>query len=160
MKYSLSFKESQVKKILPPLNRSIREVSDESGVSDQTLRNWLSKVKEGTLSHGDTVSNADRSPREKLNLVIESRMVSDKDKGQWLRKNGLHSQHLTQYEQELRDMVENKNHDEKMAQKKMIVENKRLKKELAKKEKALAEMAALYTLKKKAEELWGDSEDD
>ncbi len=47
-----------------------------------------------------------------------------------------------------------------MAQKKIFAENKRLKKELAKKEKALAEMAALYTLKKKAEELWGDSEDD
>jgi hypothetical protein len=58
------------------MNRSIR------GDSDQALRNWLRKVKEGTLSHGNTVRNADRSPREKLNLVIESRMVSDKDKGQ------------------------------------------------------------------------------
>ena len=57
-------------------------------------------------------------------------------------------------------MAENKNHDEKMEKKKLIQENKRLKKELAKKEKALAEMAALYTLKKKAEALWGDKEDD
>ena len=158
MKYSLAFKESQVKKILPPMNRSIREVSDETGVSDQTLRNWLSKAKEGTLSHGDTVGNTGRSPREKLNLVIESRIVSEQDKGQWLRKHGLHSQHLTEYEQELRDMVENKNHDKKTEHKRILAENKRLKKELAKKEKALAEMAALYTLKKKAEELWEDSE--
>ena len=28
------------------------------------------------------------------------------------------------------------------------------------KEKALAELAALYTLKKKAEDIWGESEDD
>jgi len=159
MKYSLAFKESQVKKILPPMNRSIREVSNAAGVSEQTLRNWLSKAKEGTLSHGDTVGNAGRSPREKLNLVIESRMVPEQDKGQWLRKHGLHSQHLTKYEQELRDMVENKNHDEKMKHKRILAENKRLKKELAKKETALAEMAALYTLKKKAEEFWGDNED-
>jgi transposase len=160
MKYSLAFKESQVKKVLPPMNRSVREVARETGVSDQTIRNWLSKTKEGTLSHGTKVGNADRSPREKLNIVIESRTISDDDKGQWLRKNGLHSQHITQYEQELRDMVENRNHDEKMEKKKLIQENKSLRKELAKKEKALAEMAALYTLKKKAEELWGEIEED
>ena len=57
-------------------------------------------------------------------------------------------------------MVEDKNHAEKLEKKQLIQENKQLKKELRKKEKALAEMAALYTLKKKAEALWGDEEDD
>ena len=83
----------------------------------------------------------------------------DSDKGRWLREKGLHTEHLTQYEQELRDMIENKNYDEKMEIKKLVQENKNLKKELNKKEKALAEMAALYTLKKKAEALWGEEED-
>ena len=55
MKYSLAFKESQVKKILPPMNRSTREVASETGVSDQTIRKWLSKKKECTLSHGNTM---------------------------------------------------------------------------------------------------------
>lgn len=44
MRYSLGFKESQVKKVLPPLSRSIREVAEEAGVSDQTLLKWLSKA--------------------------------------------------------------------------------------------------------------------
>ena len=39
-------------------------------------------------------------------------------------------------------------------------ENRQLKKELARKEKALAEMAALLILKKKADEIWGDKEVD
>ena len=160
MRYSLGFKESQIKKVLPPLSRSIREVAQEAGVSDQTLRNWLSKAKEGTLGNRETVGSAGRSPREKLNLVIEARAIPKNNKGKWLREKGLHTEHITQYEQELRDMVENKNHDEKQEKKKLIQENKRLRKELAKKEKALAEMAALYTLKKKAEALWGDEEDD
>ncbi len=47
---------------------------------------------------------------------------------------------------------------ENMAQ--LVKENKRLKKELIRKEKALAEMAALLVLKKKADEIWGDKEDD
>jgi len=160
MRYSLGFKESQVKKVLPPSSRSIRAVAKEAGVSDQTLRNWLSKAKEGTLGNNETVGSAGRSPREKLNLVIEARAIPENNKGQWLREKGLHTEHITQYEQELRDMVENKNHDEKQEKKKLLQENKRLRKELAKKEKALAEMAALYTLKKKAEALWGDEEDD
>ena len=160
MRYSLGFKESQVRKILPPLSRSIREVAQEGGVSDQTLRNWLSKAKEGTLGNRETVGSAGRSPREKLNLVIEARAIPENNKGKWLREKGLHTEHITQYEQELRDMIENKNYDEKREKKKLIQENKGLRKELAKKEKALAEMAALYTLKKKAEALWGDEEDD
>jgi len=160
MRYSLGFKESQVKKVLPPSSRSIRAVATEAGISDQTLRNWLSKAKEGTLGNNETVGSAGRSPREKLNLVIEARAIPENNKGKWLREKGLHTEHITQYEQELRDMVENKNHDEKQEKKKLLQENKRLRKELAKKEKALAEMAALYTLKKKAEALWGDEEDD
>ena len=39
-------------------------------------------------------------------------------------------------------------------------ENKSLKKELRRKEKALAEAAALLVLKKKAEQMWGTDEDD
>lgn len=160
MRYSLAFKKSQIKKVLPPSNRTIGSVCQEAGISDQTLRNWLNKAKEGTLEAGDIVGNSSRSPREKLNLVIESRTISETDKGKWLREKGLHSQHINQYEQELRDMVENKNQDEKEEKRRLLKENKQLKKELAKKEKALAEMAALYTLKKKAEALWGDEEDD
>ena len=160
MRYSLAFKESQVKKVLPPSSRSIIEIAVEAGISEQTLRNWINKAKEGTLQKGNTVSGAGRSPREKLNLVIESRTIAEEKTGEWLREKGLHTEHITQYEQELRDMVENNNHKEKLKIKALEKQNKDLQKELRKKEKALAEMAALYTLKKKAEEIWGESEDD
>lgn len=160
MRYSLGFRESQLRKVLPPINRSIPEVAKEAGVSDQTLRNWLKKSKEGTLGTQETVGSAGRSHREKLNLIIEAKTISKSDQGKWLREKGLHTEHITQYEQELRDLIQDKDQTEKDEKKRLIKENKRLKKELAKKEKALAEMAALYTLKKKAEELWGEEEDD
>lgn len=160
MRYSLIFKEKQIRKTLPPENRSVRSVAKEAGVAEQTLHNWLNKAKEGTLRNSDTVTNRTRPPSEKLRLLIESQGISEKNKGRWLRENGLHSEHLTQYEQELRDMVEKNNHAEKMTIKKLKEENRYLQKELRKKEKALAEMAALYTLKKKAELLWGVKEDD
>jgi transposase-like protein len=160
MRYSLAFKESLIKKILPPENHSIRSVAKEAGVAEQSLHNWINKSKEGTLARGDNVGGASRPPREKLRLLIESREIPKENLGRWLRENGLHSEHLTQYEQELRAMAEKNNHDEKMEIRILKEENKKLKRELNKKEKALAEMAALYTLKKKAEALWGEDEED
>ena len=46
MNYSTGFKNSVLKKVLPPENRSISEVSKETGVSDQTIRNWLKVIKD------------------------------------------------------------------------------------------------------------------
>ncbi len=149
MPYSAGFRESQLKKVLPPVSRPIAEVAKEAGVSDQTLRNWLNKTKAGTLSKNETVGSAGRSSNEKLNLVIEAGAITPKGQGKWLREKGLHTQHITQYKQELRDLIQDKDISEKEEKKKLIKENKRLKKELALTEKALAEMAALYTLKKK-----------
>ena len=40
MKYSKRFKESVLRKVLPPENRSIPEVAREMGISDQTIYNW------------------------------------------------------------------------------------------------------------------------
>lgn len=160
MRYSLSFKESQVKKVLPPLNGSIIEVAKDAGIAEQTLRNWISKANSGTLEHNNTVVGNNRSFREKLSLILESKTISEENYGRWLREKGLHSQQITLYEQELKDMVDNNNQKEKQEIKELKKANKNLERELRKKEKALAEMAALYTLKKKAEAMWGEREDD
>ena len=161
MKYSTGFRNSLLKKVLPPENRSIAEVSKETGVSDQTIRNWLFKLKNDNLDpQKGELSPEQRSPSEKMSLILESRALSTEAKGEWLRKNGIHSEHLVLWEQELRDQVNdnaNKSKETIKEQKKKI---KSLEKELKRKEKALAEMAALYTLKKKAEALWGDEGDD
>jgi hypothetical protein len=48
----------------------------------------------------------------------------------------------------------------KQTEQELKQKTKALEKELTRKEKALAETAALLVLKKKAQELWGDQEDD
>lgn len=161
MKYSTGFRNNIIKQVLPPENKSISKVSIESGVSEQTIRNWIFKLKAGNLDpiEGE-VSPLQRSPTEKMSLLLESKKLQDDELGQWLRKNGLHSEHLALWEQELREVVtDNSQKDKKtiLDQKKKI---KALEKELNRKEKALAEMAALMTLKKKADAIWGEEEDD
>lgn len=160
MKYSIAFKENVVKRILPPNNEAVRAVAKDVGVSENTIYIWIKKMKEGTLIKDGDVYPSRRQPKEKLRLLLEGKNIPEESQGEWLRKNGLHSEHLHQFEQELREIVEDKSEKQKNENKQLKSENKELKKELRRKDKALAEMAALLTLKKKANEIWGDDEDD
>jgi transposase len=161
MKYSIGFRNGVLKKVLPPSNQSIKEVALNCGLSEQTIRNWMQQVKAGTLdlTAGES-SPGQRSASEKLRLLLESKQVSPDSIGQWLREKGLHSEHLPLWEQEMINMAGDKADKRSEQNTELLKENKRLKKELARKEKALAEMAALLILKKKADEIWGDKEDD
>jgi transposase-like protein len=130
------------------------------GVTENSLYQWLKKAKDGTLEKDGDVSPGGRGAKEKLKLLLEGKVIPVEKQGEWLRKNGLHSEHLHQYEQEIRDIVEEKSDKQKEENRQLKNENKELKKELNRKEKALAEMAALLTLKKKANAIWGDGEED
>jgi transposase-like protein len=108
---------------------------------------------------GET-SPAQRSASEKMRLVLESKYQTEETMGQWLREHGLHSEHLPLWEQEMLDVVSDKMDTRKEQHAALVKENKRLNKELARKEKALAEIAALLVLKKKADEILGDDGED
>jgi len=132
MKYSVAFRNNVLKKVIPTESRSVIEVSKETGVSIQTIYGWLKQAKEGTLDEReDRMKAGDRTLSEKFTLVMETKGIPSECQVEWLRSQGLHTERVHQWEQEL-----------------------------ARKEKALAEMAALMALKKKADALWGDREDD
>ena len=161
MKYSTGFKNSVLKKVLPPSKMSIYSVSKEIGVADQTIRNWLQKVKDGTLdSISGELSTDHRNSLEKLNLLLKSRSLKEEELGKWLRENGIHSETLKLWEQEVREMMTNKERQYKEELKEVKRRNKELEKELLRKEKALEEVAALLTLKKKADAIWGVKEEE
>jgi transposase-like protein len=97
-----------------------------------------------------------KSPREwpferKLRVVYEALSLSDKELGEFLRREGLHEAQL----EEMRLAVEEAlSSPKKRPSKRGSSETKKIKKlerELARKEKALAEVTALLVLKKKVE---------
>ena len=49
-----------------------------------------------------------RNAKEKLNLLLESQKVTAENEGEWLRQNGLHTEHLTLFKQDLSEIVANK----------------------------------------------------
>jgi len=170
VEYSLGFKEQAIEKAL---NRgkqvTVREVAKSLGIGCSTLMRWIQESKAGQLRgpQAGTESGSKR-PRdwhenEKLKAVIESGSLTKKALGSYCRQEGLFPHQLEQWKQELLAMPsqpKNTDQSEKAETRRLKEENKQLKRELKRKEKALAETAALLVLKKKAEALWGSEEDD
>ena len=79
MKYSLGFRASVVRKTQDGTGRTINQVARETGISVATVSNWLDQFKNGTLSLDgcDALTPSQRSPGEKLSLLLESRSVTD-----------------------------------------------------------------------------------
>ena len=160
MRYSRAIKDSVLKRVLPPSSESLRSVSLDTGINEQTIRNWIEKVDKGILDSDVQLGPRQLGGAEKFNLIIESAALTEEELGPWIREKGLHSEHLQLWQQELRETVSEKNNKDKQDLKSAKKRIKELEKELNRKEKALAEMAALVTLKKKLNHIWGEEEDD
>jgi transposase-like protein len=94
-----------------------------------------------------------------LEALIETAGLSEEELGSWCRGHGLHTHHLAQWRRELAgERTGGKASQETLRA--LQAENRELKKALRRKEKALAETAALLVLKKKAQAIWGEREDD
>ena len=155
MLYAENFKKAMVQKLLLPGGPSVLTLSRETGVSEQSLYNWLAKYQ-----NGGTVK-FQRSPRqwtenEKYDALLEAASLTGEDLGKWLREKGLRSEHIEIWQREMKkNLNQQKRNTELKEAKKRI---KELERELRRKDKALAEMSALVVLKKKVDALWGDEE--
>jgi transposase-like protein len=121
-----------------------------------------------THSHPSSPEPDPKSPRswsaeEKYRIVLEAAAVSDADLGEFLRKKGLHAAQLEEWRALVAQGAKAAlTQDRKPRTKQSKAEARRvreLERELARKDKALAEMAALVALKKKLEMLWGDGDE-
>lgn len=96
------------------------------------------------------------SREHRLEALLETHSLSEEELGKWCRERGLHTHHLKQWRQDLASESSPSDAEAKALRQ----ENRELKKDLRRKEKALAETSALLVLKKKAAAIWGENEDD
>jgi len=84
--------------------------------------------------------------------------MNETEVGAYCRQHGIYSMHLKEWENDFmkQDMPDQKYKAENIALRK---KNADLERELRRKEKALAEAAALLVLKKKADVIWGEDGD-
>src|ERR1700722_13947435 len=103
----------------------------------------------------------DKTTETKLQAVIDTLQMTEEERGAYCRKHGLYTHHLDEWKKQILSGLEiGSSKEQKFEQRQQSDEIKKLKSELNRKDKALAEASALLILKKKANLIWGDSEDD
>lgn len=158
--YSESFKEALVKKALLQPDISSRRLAKEAGVSNSALYNWIMRYKKANnVTNGSNSNNW--TIEERFNMLIESSSLTEEQQGAYCRRKGIFKHQLLEWKKEfMQQQTETKKPKTQTELKSLRTENKALKKELRRKDKALAETSALLILKKKANLLWGETEED
>ena len=160
-----------VQRMSGPRAKTATALAPEVGVPQPTLSRWLraaqanvavmSKIPPSvTDPSAEPASKSPKRPEdwsaeERLRVVVESSRLTDDELGAFLRREGLHEATLRQWRAAALEGLG--------PQRVTRSEQKRvqeLEKQLRRKDKALAEAAALLVLQKKVQALWGDGDDD
>lgn len=163
-RYSDERKEAVLKKLLPPLNMTVAEVAQQEGIAEQTLYNWRKQLRtEGKPVPGKTNTSEQWSSETKLAVVIETAILSEAELSAYCREKGLYPEQAKAWKQDCLDGMgkaparKKQEHRQARKDKDRV---KQLEKELQRKEKALAEAAALLVLRKKLNAFYEDEAED
>ncbi|MEO1585611.1 MAG: transposase [Planctomycetota bacterium] len=164
MRYSKEFKERMVRRLVGPSAQSAMSLARETGVSQATLSRWL-RDSLGGVSDNKASWRDSRDPMELAELVFEANKLEGEAYGAFLRKHGLHHSDLEEMRawlrQRLDPSVARKEKAQAAKSKRADAKTiKKLRREIDKKDKALAEAAAILVFQKKVRALWGDEDDD
>lgn len=156
------FRRAAVEKLHRRGVRTVEEIAGGLGVSSWSLYQW-SKRYDNAEGMKKNRRPGDRSAQEKLKAVIEFEGLAGDKQGEYLRREGLHSDHIGAWKKSMEAGLESgggvhqATRAERAADKRKI---KELEKELHRKDRALAETTALLVLKKKADLIWGNGENE
>ena len=159
-RYSEELMEQMVRKMMPPHGRSVASISRESGISAPTLYAWKRRFQEQGYVVPKRATKPDRwDGKARLAALIQTASMNEAERGGWCREHGVYPEQLDAW----KAAFEANEDDGKVSRQELAAERRKrqkLEKELHRKEKALAEAAALLTLSKKAQAIWGtDAED-
>jgi transposase len=151
--YSEGFREQALKKVFQRDQRSIREVAEELQINYHTLKGWMKE----TVAK-DTERRAGRAKRpddwtlaERLMALQESHGLAGEALQAWCRERGVFAHQLVAWQEAFCAGAG----EQRASLRALQADNQRLVRELARKEKALAEAAALLVLQKKFQALLG-----
>ena len=155
-RYGQAFKNKVVAKLLPPNTTSIEEVSREVGVSVDTLERWRAQAL--------TTPARERawSAAARFDAVLTTAPMDEATRSAWCREHGVYPQELAAWRasatQALAEPEEQRASPKETASDRRRI--KELERELRRKDKALAETAALLVLSKKLEAIFHKGEDE
>jgi len=162
--YTQEQKDLILKRLLPPANESISDLSKEMGISKSTLNTWKSKAqKEKRKSSQESKTGKELTSKEKFLIVMETYSMPEIKLSEYCRTKGLYVEQIKNWQEGCsnvngKDFAISNNLKNELNEEKR--KSKTLEKELNRKEKALAEVAALLVLRKKLDAILGDQEEE
>ena len=160
-RHSSQFKEAILNK-LSQSGLSVRKFAEQEGINLSTLYNWQKQFKVSGFSVSKVSSSDKWSSEEKFAVVLETSTLSEVELSEYCRVKGLYPEQIKSWKQGFiagctaKQTKRVKQTPEQKADKKRI---KNLERELRRKDKALAEAAALLVLGKKYDAYWKEKED-
>jgi transposase-like protein len=163
-RYSAERKESVIQKMMPPHNTPIPELAAETGISDVTLYTWRKQARlEGIAVPADGKNPEKWSSEDKFAIVLEAASLNEAELAEYCRQKGLYVEQIAAWRKACLQANANSAAQAKARREQSKQDRNQIKKleqELRRKDKALAEAAALLVLQKKAQAIWGDGEDE
>lgn len=150
--FSIAYKQKMLERMCGKGAVSARQLARETGVSQETLSRWLLEARSLPLMPSDKRKGKTWSIDEKVRVLGQAAKLSGAELTGFLERESLTLADLEQWRMAL--------DEEGRASKATTKRIRKLERELARKEKALAEAAALLVLKKKVQHLWADEDDD
>lgn len=162
--YTREFKASVLKRLEEPTTDTITSLSEELGVPRTTIYQWIRKSKTGntktTINHKPT---SKWTSEDKFHIVLETATLTETALAEYCRKKGIYADDVRFWKEQCLKANQAAMEDPqelKVSLKEEKARVNQLEKELKMKEKALAETAALLVLRKKANAIWGDPEEE
>lgn len=155
-RYGQAFKERAVARLLPPESSPVERVSREIGVGVATLERWRSEALAQPLAPRPWTAVA------RLEAVIATAALDEAGKSAWCREKGLYPADLERWRQSATAALAapedaGASPQQTRSARKRI---KELEREVSRKDKALAETAALLVLSKKLSAVFGEGADE
>lgn len=163
-KYPKEMKEAIIARMLEG-DETVTDIQRDTGVGINTLYRWRDQAKhQKGLSATTKYKNADKwSSQDKFMVVLETANLTEIEFSEYCREKGIYPEQVKEWKEACINANDNAREKSIQAGKELRAERKekeKLEKELARKEKALAEAAALLVLRKKADAIWGTDEED
>ena len=166
MNYTESFKSKMVQRMTPPDAVSAMRLSKEVGVSQSQLSRWLrdarTVVPMARKSERHAIEGRTRAAEDKVRIVMAAAAIPASELGALLRREGVHEAELEQWRAAVLAGAKSALDDSSPKPSARGVEARRIKdleRELRRKDKALAEAAALLVLQKKVRAYLEDGDD-
>lgn len=165
MEYSETFKRKMVQRMLGPKGKSATELSKAVNVHQVTLSRWKREActleSMATVPPSDTATKRPHTLQDKVRLVLAAGSDTAEELGARLRREGIHEAELTQWREAITAALDESKTGAATGKGAVQIRRIRhLERELKRKDKALAEAAALLLLQKKVRSIWADEDDD